>query len=159
MVKKLEQIASGSDIGGAGKRTDALMKTQALISSLCFVEIKHHGTSLVSHSPYRSEVWSPSSELSGGVAQIQATVQSVVERFGRTLRNSDEMGNPTGEVVFNIVPRSFLIIGKLSEFRATQGINETKFRSFELFRRNILQPEILTFDELLHRARYIVEHT
>lgn len=30
--------------------------------------------------------------------------------------------------------------------------------AFELFRRNITNPEILTFDELHQRARHIVEH-
>ena len=30
--------------------------------------------------------------------------------------------------------------------------------SFEMFRRNLANPEVITFDELLERARYIVEH-
>jgi hypothetical protein len=36
------------------------------------------------------------------------------------------------------------------------GINEAKFRSFELYRRHMTRPEILTFDELLERAKFIV---
>jgi hypothetical protein len=35
----------------------------------------------------------------------------------------------------------------------------SKRRSFELFRRNLTQPEILTFDELFERARFIIENT
>jgi hypothetical protein len=34
-----------------------------------------------------------------------------------------------------------------------------KFRSFELFRRNIWRPEIVTFDELFQRAKFIVDHS
>jgi hypothetical protein len=49
-----------------------------------------------------------------------------------------------------------LIVGDLSEFQTDVGINENKFRSFELYRRNTARPEILTFDELLERARFIV---
>ena len=30
--------------------------------------------------------------------------------------------------------------------------------TFELFRRNLHNPEVLTFDELLGRAKYIVTH-
>jgi len=30
--------------------------------------------------------------------------------------------------------------------------------SFELLRRNIGNPEILTFDEILERAKYIIDH-
>ena len=33
----------------------------------------------------------------------------------------------------------------------------SRYRSFETFRRNLHQPEILTFDELLYRARFIVD--
>ncbi|WLB05130.1 Shedu immune nuclease family protein [Bradyrhizobium elkanii] len=156
--RKLEQITSGFDLAGAGKRSDALLKTRASISSLCFVEIKRHDTQLLSTSQYRPEVWSPSSDLTGGVAQLQAVVQSTLERLGRTVSPSDDHGNPSGEVLFNVAPRSFLVAGTLDEFTTDHGINETKYRSFELFRRNVKQPEILTFDELLHRARFIVEH-
>jgi hypothetical protein len=33
-----------------------------------------------------------------------------------------------------------------------------RFRSFELYRRHTWRPEIITFDELLQRSRFIVEH-
>lgn len=37
------------------------------------------------------------------------------------------------------------------------GVNEEQFVSFELFRRQLTAPEIITFDELYERARFIVE--
>ncbi len=54
-------------------------------------------------------------------------------------------------------PRSFLVIGSLSEFHTVHGVNEEKYSSFELFRRNLKSPEVVTFDELFERAKYIVE--
>ncbi len=69
----------------------------------------------------------------------------------------DDTGTPTGESVFLYQPRSFLVIGSLSEFLAEHGINEEKYSSFELFRRNLKSPEVVTFDELFERAKYIVE--
>ena len=48
--KKLEQVVRGFDLHGSGKRADAVLKTQAQISSLCFVEIKHHHTPLLASS-------------------------------------------------------------------------------------------------------------
>jgi hypothetical protein len=84
-------------------------------------------------------------------------VQGAIEEIGRKITLNDAAGNPTGETLFNVEPRSFLVIGSLDEFVAEHGINETKFRSFEMYRRNTRRPEILTFDELLHRARFIVE--
>ena len=156
--RKLEQVVAGYDIAGAGKRADALMKTSGVVRSLCFVEIKRHDTPLVGAKPYRPEVWSPSDDLAGGVSQVQGTVQSAIERLGRHLAPRDAFGNPTGEVLFNFQPRSCLVIGSLAEFQTPSGVNEPKFRSFELFRQNTWRPEIITFDELLERARFIVDH-
>jgi hypothetical protein len=48
--------------------------------------------------------------------------------------------------------------GCLDELRTERGINVEKYRSFELYRRNTSRPEILTFDELYYRAKFIVEH-
>ncbi|HTT85125.1 MAG TPA: Shedu immune nuclease family protein [Rhizomicrobium sp.] len=156
--KKLEQIVRGRDLGGAGKRSDALMKTRGIISSLCFVEIKRHDTPLLGATQYRPGVWPPSSELAGGISQVLTTVQSAIHSLGQKLMPSDNFGEPTGEELFNIEPRSCLVVGSLDQFRTDRGVNVPKFKSFELYRRNSWRPEIITFDELLQRARFIVEH-
>jgi hypothetical protein len=156
--KKLEQTVRGHDLTGSGKRVDALMKTRGRISSLCFVEIKKHSTPLVSARSYRPDVWAPSSELAGGVAQVQSTVHAALEVLARTLTPRDDFGDPTGEVLYNIQPRSCLVIGSLAQFQREHGIDNAEFRSFELYRRNTTSPEIITFDELLERAQFIVEH-
>jgi Shedu protein SduA, C-terminal len=155
-MRKLELVVRGADVTGTGKRVDALMKTRGLINSLCFVEIKRHDKELLSEQQHRPGVWGPSQYLSNAVSQVQATVQDAIESIGRKLVPNDRFGNPTGEVLFNIQPRSCLIVGHLSELQADRGVNENKFRSFELYRRNTVRPEILTFDELLERARFIV---
>jgi hypothetical protein len=156
--RSLEQVVRGNDLTGAGKRTDALMKTRGAISSLCLIEIKRHDTELLCKSSYRADVWSPSPDLAGGIAQVQRTVYAAVETIGQTLVPTDDEGTPTSEVLFNIEPRSCLVVGSLAQFRTSSGFNMPKFRSFELFRRNTWRPEIITFDELLERAKFIVEH-
>jgi hypothetical protein len=153
--RKLEQTVRGSSIAESGKRADALMKTRAEVSSLCFVEIKRHDTPLLSASQYRKGVWAPSQDLVGGIAQIQETVRGAVKTISAPFRPTDEFGSPTGEEIHGFEPRSFLVIGRLAEFESEYGLNEGQFRSFEIFRRNIRQPEIITFDELYHRARFI----
>jgi hypothetical protein len=155
---KLEQIVRGRDLTAAGKRSDALMKTRGLISSLCFVEIKRHNTPLLGTASYRPDVWPPSAELVGGVSQVQTTVHAAIESLGHKLMPRDHTGDPTGEILFNIEPRSCLIVGSLEQFKTSHGVNVPKFRSFELYRRHTWRPEIITFDELLERARFIVEH-
>lgn len=155
--KKLEQVTTGFSVSKAGKRTDALLKTRGRISSLCFAEIKSDDAPLVYHKAYRPSCWRISDELSGAVAQIQKTVQAAVHEIRTKLEIHDELGVPTGEVAFLFQPRSFVVIGNLQQFMSQNGINEQQFASFELFRRNLTNPEVITFDELYERARFIVE--
>ncbi|WP_279634501.1 Shedu anti-phage system protein SduA domain-containing protein [Paraburkholderia steynii] len=98
-----------------------------------------------------------SDELAGAIAQVQGSVQVSLASIRSRLDVKGEDGAPTGETLFFYQPRSFLVIGSLAEFRAAHGINEEKYSSFELFRRSVSAPEIITFDELLERARFIVE--
>lgn len=157
--EKLEQVVKGHDFVGAGKRVDALLKTHGLVSALSFGEIKTHRTHLLKQTstPYRKESWQISDELSGGIAQVQRSVQISLSNIHSRTHIKDETGSPTGEQVFMYQPKSFLVIGSLSEFQGEHGINEEKYSSFELFRRNISSPEIITFDELYQRAKFIAE--
>jgi hypothetical protein len=125
-----------------------------------FASSRSSGTTpdLLAKNEYRSGVWAPSVELTSGTAQVQGTVQAAIEKIGQRMSPTSKSGDPTGEDLFNIEPRSFLVIGSLDEFYTNHGVNISKFRSFELYRRNTSRPEIVTFDELLERARFIVEH-
>ncbi len=157
--RNLEQIVAGADIWGEGKRADGVMKTRGAIEALCLVEIKRHDTPLLKDGPaYRSGSWPPSDELTGGIAQSQSTVEKVIRRLDEKYEPITSSGDPTGEALFAYQPRSYLVVGRLSEFQTAQGPNIPKYRSFELFRRNTIRPEIITFDELFQRARFIVEH-
>lgn len=53
------------------------------------------------------------------------------------------------------MPKSYLIIGSLNELKN----HPEKISSFELYRKSITSPEIITYDELFERARFIIEHT
>ena len=154
--KKLEQVVHGHTVSEHGKRVDALLRTRGVISSLCFVEVKTHKTALLQGQPYRQGCWAPSSELSGGVSQVQGTVALATESIRTKLSLNDGVGNPTGEEAFNYSPKSFLVVGSLQEFVGEHGVNRERYRSFELFRRNTVNPEIITFDELFERAKFIV---
>lgn len=158
--RKLEQVTTGYSVSGAGKRVDALMQTRGLVSSLCFVEIKTHCTTLLQHEKaYRSESWRISDELAGSIAQIQKTINKALKTIQTKLELESDDGTPTGDIIFLYQPKSFVVIGCLQEFTHKNGVNEQQYSSFELFRRNISNPEIITFDELYERARFIVEHS
>jgi len=159
--KKLEQMVKGNNLFEAGKRVDALLKTQGIISSLCFLEIKTHESPLLKKvkDAYRVECWAISDELSGAISQIQKTVQVSLKSIKTKTETKEKSGELTGEELYLYEPKSYLVIGSLSEFMGENGVNEDKFSSFEIFRRNITNPEIITFDELYSRAKYIVDST
>jgi Domain of unknown function (DUF4263) len=91
--------------------------------------------------------------VSSAVTQVQKTAFDFAnKRFNDRLKNSD--GGSTGQSVYAIEPRTFLVVGNSTQLTG----NDDKIACFELFRRNVRSPEIITFDELLHRARFIVEH-
>jgi hypothetical protein len=98
-----------------------------------------------------------SDELSGAIAQVQRSVQTSLTNIRSRTDIKDSSGAPTGERVFLYRPRSVIVLGSLLEFQSEHGINEDKYSSFELFRRHLSAPEIITFDELFERAKFIVE--
>lgn len=157
--RDLESVVRGHDIAGAGKRTDALLKTAGILSSLCLIEIKKPDTDLLEREAYRPDCWQASRELSGGIAQSQKTVQRTLENLPVEFRPTDRNGNPTGEILYSYRLKSFLLVGKLSEFTTDVGPNREKFASFELLRKNTIAPEVITFDELFERARFIVSRS
>ena len=155
---RLEQVLTGHSITGPGKRVDALMKTAGIIRSCVFAEIKTHRTHLLGSSEYRPGCWSPSAELAGAVSQAQNTVQLASRAIGDKLVGKEDGVEIPGDVAYLYKPRSFLIIGRLTEITgASGGHHPDKVRSLELLRGNLHQPEIVTFDELLERAKWIVD--
>lgn len=157
--EKLERAVVGADIAGPGKRADALLKTAGLVGLLALAEIKHHRTELLVRGAYRSGCHPPSAELAGAVAQSHGTVQLAIERLGGRVDKMDDDGyDIASDRSYLYRPRSFVVIGSLSEFvnPDTGGHSEAKIRSFELYRRNLQEPVVLTFDELLARAEALL---
>ncbi|MGP9790986.1 Shedu immune nuclease family protein [Roseinatronobacter sp. NSM] len=156
--RRLQQTIRGSSLVAPGKIPDGIMKSRAAVSALCLVEIKKSSTELLRASQYRSGTWAPSTELSGAVAQCQESLRAAADALDTHHRFTDDQGNPTGEELMSVQPRSFLVVGSLGQFQTANGINSARYQAFEGFRRNLRQPEILTFDELYERARFIVDH-
>jgi len=122
-----------------------------------FAEIKHHQTNLLGDE-YRAGCWSPSKELSGAVVQVQQTAHLAGRELGDYIQDQSPEGEvlPTG--TFLLQPRSFVIVGSLDQLTgANGGPISDKVRSFELFRRNLHEPEVITVGELVARAEWHVE--
>jgi hypothetical protein len=128
-------------VGGQGiDRRDArfvdFLFSGGSASEAILVEIKTPVTPLIQKRPYRGNVYAPSRELTGGVVQVADYRRSLVRDLGTLIRDTKY-----NLAAFN--PKAVVIIGNSSELDT-----EKKRRSFELFRSNLSNAEIVTFDEL-----------
>jgi hypothetical protein len=153
VAEKLEATTTGKTFDEHGKRADGLMYTRAEVSQYVLIEIKRNNTDLLRSDPYRSGCWTVSEELSNAVTQVQKTTFEFTQNRFRD-RRKDSQGNDKEGYLYAVDPKSYLIIGNLS----TLSGNDDKITCFELYRRNVRAPEILTFDELYYRARCILEN-
>lgn len=148
---KFENITTGATYNSPGKRADGLAMARAAINRFVLIEIKSHSTRLLTESSYRRGVWGLSSEVSNGVTQAQKTLFEFTTQ-NRKVDLKDHDGYSTREHSYSIQPKSILIVGSLAQIKD----NDDQVTCFELFRRNLQNPEIITFDELYYRAEYLV---
>ncbi len=135
--------------GAGGQRGDFLLATKADVRFTVLVEIKRPDTSLLSAQKYRNKVFCLSGELTGGVSQLHSNCRTWAQDGSRQEENKESL---EAAGIYTYEPKGILVIGKTSELVD----NTNKRATFELFRRNLHNPEIITFDELLARAKYLV---
>jgi len=152
----LKPIQSQPYVGGqnlegrGGQNPDFLARTEATVKFTVWVEIKKPTTALFGgNEPYRSGVWRLGNDLVGGVSQLQVNCHKWETEGSRTEENQELLTD-----IYTIQPKGILVIGHLRQL----GRQTDKRNTFELYRRNILNPEIITFDELYDRAKFIVEN-
>ncbi|MDO8431220.1 MAG: DUF4263 domain-containing protein [Candidatus Binatus sp.] len=140
----------GTTISGrGGKLGDFMGLSEAQVKFTVLVEIKRPQSPLVRPKEYRNGVYPPGDDVAGGAAQVQTACRQWQE-------SSDSAGNRDAlKEAFTIQPKGILVVGNLKQLKDDRA----RIQSFELFRRNLTNPEILTFDELYERAAFIVQRT
>jgi len=138
---------SGTNVSGrGGQRGDFLTATEAETKFTCLVEIKKPTTSLLQSSEYRNGAWGVSKELSGAISQVQVNCAKWEISGSREDDNRDRMAS-----IFTVAPRGIVVIGNTNQLT-----NRDMLNSFERNRNSLHNPEIITFDELYQRAKFIV---
>lgn len=133
--------------GRGGQRGDFLTATEAETRFTCLVEIKKPTTMLLQRDQYRNGAWGVSSDLAGAISQIQVNcAQWEITDAGHE-HNREQLPG-----IYTVSPKGIVVIGKTSELNIWDKRN-----SFERFRQELRSPEILTYDELYERARFIAE--
>lgn len=133
--------------GNGDQRGDFLKKTAGDVKFTVLVEIKTPKVKLCGNQ-YRNGAYPVSSDVVGAVSQMQSNCRTWDRKADDRENRHLERAN-----IKTVQAKGILVVGKLSQ------LSDDQIDSFELFRRNLFNPEILTFDELLARARYIVEHS
>jgi hypothetical protein len=137
--------------GGGGERGDYLMSTAGDVSFTVLVEIKTPATSLLQGiAQVRNGAWSLSKALTDALVQLQANLHSWDKVGSRVDANRDLLES---EDKYTVHPRGIIVVGSLAEVKDVRE----KRATFQRFRNSIHGIEIVTFDELLERARFIVD--
>ena len=140
--------------GRGGERGDFLMATEGDVRFAVLVEIKRPDTELLAKKQYRNGAWLIGVELAGGTTQLQANCDRWAKEGSRTDANRDWAEDQN---VTTVQPKGILLIGNLAQLEGeTASETTTRRESFERFRRSLWNPEVLTYDELLERARFLV---
>lgn len=137
----------GADITGrGGERGDYLTHTAGDAKFTCLVEIKRPDTPLMQPRAYRNGAYGVSDELAGATAQVQANCAEWEISGSRSDQNRDVLQD-----IYTASPKGIVIIGRTAQLN-----DRNRRNSFERYRRSLHNPEIITFDELYERAKFIV---
>lgn len=143
-VIKIKDQASvgGRKLSGSGdKITDFLIKNN-LTNNTALIEIKKPKTKILQKTEYRTGVYAPSSELTGSVNQILDQKYKFQQEISNIKCNTRIYDIETYAV------DCVLIIGRIPTI-------EEKKKSFELYRQNLKDVRIITFDELTTKLKEI----
>lgn len=141
-IIQIQEKASvgGRTISGKGDKFTDFLVTNSLTNNTAIIEIKTPETRLLSSKSYRDAVLTPSAELSGAINQTLDQKHRLEKEIVQIKENSGLHNLKSYSV------NCCLIIG-------TMPTEEPRMKSFELFRGNSKDVEIVTFDELLKKLR------
>ncbi len=134
----------GQTLAGTGDTiTDFLVKN-GISNNAALFEIKTPGTPLLNKAPYRGQLYTPSSDLSGAVNQMLDQKRELQKDIARIKESSR---------IYDL--ETYALHGVLIVGTTPKGVDQQK--SFELFRGNSKDITIITFDQLLGKLKLLQE--
>lgn len=143
VIKVRDQASVGGRklSGDGGKITDFLVKN-SLTNNTAIFEIKTPQTAILNKTPFRDGVFTPSTDLSGSINQALDQKYQFQKQIAQIKDNTRLYD------IESYAVHCCLIIGSTPE-------GDDQKKSFELFRRNSKDVEIVTFDELLEKLKQL----
>lgn len=134
----------GKRLTGSGEKiTDYLIKN-GITNNLAIIEIKKPSSALLNKTAYRGSVYCASTELTGSVTQVLDQCYQLQQNIAM-IKSNNRIYDIESYAVHCI-----LVIGEMPA-------NEDKKKSFEIYRRNSKNVQIITFDELLLKLKQLHE--
>lgn len=132
----------GKRLSGDGEKiTDYLIKN-GVTNNLALIEIKKPSSTLLNKTAYRGSVYCASTELTGSVTQVLDQCYQLQQNIA-SIKSNNRIYDIESYAVHCI-----LIIG-------TMPSDEDERKSFEIYRRNSKNVQIITFDELLLKLKQL----
>lgn len=150
-IEQAQPNYGGTQIDGKREeKGDYLGATRGDIRFTAPVEIKPPSKPLLTgKEEIRSGAWSLSKDLTDAISQLQSNIHRWEQEGSQKPENRDTLEDAG---IYTVRPRGILVIGRLSELKDSRS----KWQTFQRFRTSLHGVEILTFDELLERASFIV---
>lgn len=145
-IIKVQDQASvgGRKLSGSGDKISDFLVKNTTTNNIALFEIKTPSTKLLNKNEYRDGVFTPSADLSGSINQALDQRYKLQKEITSLKENSRTYDLETYSV------HCVLIVGQTPD-------DVDKQKSFELFRRNSKDVEIVTFDELLGKLKQLHE--
>lgn len=143
VVIQQKAYVGGKTISNAGGHIADFLVKNAVTNSVGLIEIKTPRTALLGRS-YRAGVYNVSADLSGAIQQVLAYRQSLMDERDQLLK-----GNPN---LASFIPRCVVLIGHAGR----ELIDQEKRQGFELFRNQLKDVEVITYDEMVEKTRRLV---
>uniref|UniRef100_B0SW48 Shedu protein SduA C-terminal domain-containing protein n=1 Tax=Caulobacter sp. (strain K31) TaxID=366602 RepID=B0SW48_CAUSK len=153
-----EMVVGGAGTDNQNKPTVDFLTTFTDYTVL--VEIKKPATPIFKRrAGGRAGTWDFSSEFMSAVSQI---LEQKAEWLAFSQQGDHYNKDGTERLEARTrSPKAILVIGSRAEFDPVHGVRDARVKqdTFELFRRETRSIDIITFDELVDRARFITKNT
>jgi len=149
-ILQREAHVSGSDIDGGNEVISDFLMSDMKFTKL--VELKRPSTPLFKNRKNRSDAWCLSNDLSDAVSQILS--QKANWEIDSQADNYTSEGNKVTDLTHDV--ECILIIGSRSDLSGSDREKAMKLKTLELYRRNLRNIDIVLYDELFERAKFIV---
>lgn len=133
----------GKDIKNQGGKIVDFAYKNALTNHVTFIEIKTPKTPLLGSS-YRSGIYPISADVNGSLAQVMSYKKIFLDEYIHLKHRSPE------EDFDAVNPKTVVVIGTIS------SLNIKERQAFELYRRELRDTIIITFDELLEKVKSFI---